>query len=132
VPSALAEHNRNCRRYASWADVNHAWHNRNPISIMVLGTPDEWSCHVLVHMYQTSYTRAIIFNPEHPYVDTAGYVYHSLTLDATECVFDISTTPLSFGLLLPNLWGDEVLFQYAVVDKEWRYVDTNGAWTHLG
>jgi hypothetical protein len=132
VPSAPAEHNRNCRRYASWADVNHAWHNRNPISIMVLGSPDEWSCHVLVHMYQTSYTRAIIFNPEHPYVDTAGYVYHSLTLDATECVFDISTTPLSFGLLLPNLWGDEVLFQYAVVDKEWRYVDTNGAWTHLG
>jgi hypothetical protein len=125
-------HNANCKRYSSWADVVHAREQQHPISIIVLGENiDECSCYVMVHMFRKSYTRKLTILPEAPFVDEYGFVYHSIGLDGHEQLHDIDANILSFGLILPNIWTDRGATQYAIVDKEWRFLNKDFCWTHL-
>jgi hypothetical protein len=83
-----------------------------------------------MRMYEKTYTRQITILPTAKYDDEAGYVYHSLTLQSTESVYDDNQNIVTFGLLLPNLWEEEMI-QYAVVDKDWRFLNLEEQWTHL-
>jgi hypothetical protein len=127
-----AQHDANAKRYHSWADVTHALNNRDPVSMVVIETPETWTCHVIVHMFQISYTKEIIIGPEDPFVDDLGFVYHTVALSDNECQYDTSLHLLSFGLSLPDIGGQEEGSQMCLVDNEWRFVDRKKNWTYLG
>jgi hypothetical protein len=131
LPTTRVRHNANCKRYSSWADVEHALHNQNPLSIIILGEVGNWTLHVLMRMYEKTYTQQITILPTAKYDDEAGYVYHSLALQSKESVYDDHQNIVTFGLLLPNLWEEEMI-QYAVVDKDWRFLNLEAQWIHLG
>jgi hypothetical protein len=86
-------------------------------------------------MFQQSYTRKVMIQTEVPCVDEYGFVYHSIGLDGDEKEHDSNAPVLSYGLMLPNIWkevGEEVAAtQYAIVDKEWRFMNAEFCWTHL-
>lgn len=130
MPS-VKPHDPNCKRYSSWADVVHAREQKQPISLIILGGVDDCTCYVMVHMYHKSYTRRLFILPAAPFVDEHGFAYHSIGLDSNECLHDINTPGFSFGILLPDIWNESGPTQYAIVDKEWRYVNEQQCWTHL-
>jgi hypothetical protein len=124
------QHDANGKRYTSWADVEHAIAHEQPLSIVVLGNESKWKCHVLVRMFQVTYTRELILSKMAPLVDDLGFVYHTISLGENVEVYDNETPVLSFALMLPNQ-NDEGQVQFSVVDKEWRFVGTDHNWTYL-
>ena len=131
VPPTSLAWNANCRRYKSWSDVIHSMEQEVPISLIVLQNVREVQCYVMIHMFQTSYLRQLVISPTNSYADKYGFVYHHIILDLEEHVFEVDTKVSSYGILLPNHWKTNDEKQYAVVDKEWRYVDANRQWTHF-
>jgi hypothetical protein len=130
VSPTAGQHDANGKRYSSWSDVSYAIAQKRPLSIVVLGTAAAWQCHVLVRMFQVTYTKPIIISPVAPLIDEFGYVYHSIQLQDKECVHDNDTPVLSFAVMLPN-HNDGGEVQFCVVDKDWRYIGTRGDWTYL-
>ena len=95
------------------------------MSLVVLSGADACSCHIMIHMFQKCYTRLIVIKPNtEPTVNDEGYVYHSVKLDIVEYEFEDSSKIISYGILLPNLWNEHDQMQYAIVDKEWRFIDS--------
>ncbi len=125
-------HEANAKRYNTWADVTHALQHQQPVSMVVLGSTKAWTCHVMVHQFQSSYTKQICILPNEASVDESGFVYHTVTIDDMECPYNPTTPVWSFRLLLPDLWTEEVGVRVCMIDKEWRFVNADHDWTYLG
>jgi hypothetical protein len=79
--------------------VEYAIQNNNPVLIVVLGTANYWQCHILVHMFRDTYSRAVSINIfDDPVIDNVGFVYHVFTLEDEKIQYDV----MSFALMLPN------------------------------
>jgi hypothetical protein len=75
------QHRANGKRYSTWVDVEHAMENNRPVWIVVLRTATAWQCHVLVHIFCVTYSKAIsITHLVEPVIDDVGFVYHGLPL----------------------------------------------------
>jgi hypothetical protein len=79
---ADGQHRANGKRYSTWVDVDHAMENNRPVSTVVLGSAASWQCHVLVHMFGVTYSKAININQlVEPVIDDVGFVYHGVTFE---------------------------------------------------
>jgi hypothetical protein len=127
------QHDSNIKKYKSWADVQHAFDHHHPMLLMVLGSETSWICHIMMRMFQVNYIKEVLVH-DHiaPLVDPLGYVYHTITLDDNDCVYDNTTQVLAFALMLPIMRGEEGAKQYCVVDKDWRFIGSDQMWTYLG
>ena len=81
-------------------------------------------------MFPVTYTKEIILGGCPPMIDPQGFVYHSITLGDDASFHDIETPVLAFALMLPHTNGEGNV-QFCIVDKEWRFVGTEGNWTYL-
>jgi hypothetical protein len=124
------QHDANGKNYKAWADVKNALQSPVPVSLVVLGTEEAWKCHVLVRMFQVTYTREIIIGGAPAMVDPLGFVYHSIRLGEDETLHDTKKPVLNFALMLPHT-NDDGSVQFCVVDKDWRFVGAGGAWTYF-
>jgi hypothetical protein len=124
------QHDANGRRYSSWVDVDFALQNNKPVSIVVLGTPSSWQCHLLVRMFRVTYSRAVLISDATPFVDVDGFVYHSITLDDEKTTYNAEIPVMKFAVLLPIRDKQDNL-KYCVLDKDWRFVDPDKQWTIL-
>jgi hypothetical protein len=130
---STSQHDSNTKKYKSWADVQHAFDHHYPMSLVVLGNENSWACHIMMRMFQVNYIKEVVVH-DHiaPLVDPLGYVYHTITLSDKDCVYENTTPVLTFALMLPNFLGQANDTQYCVVDKNWRFIGRNRAWTYLG
>jgi hypothetical protein len=132
TPQTDAQHQANGKRYSSWADVDFAIQNDHPLSIVILGTKLTCQCHVLVHTFRVTYSKAIqISQLQEPVIDDSGFVYHSITLGVKKEQFDTTKRVISFALLmLPNRdrAGDQ---RFWLLDKDWRFVGVDMQWRIL-
>jgi hypothetical protein len=127
------QHDSNVKKYKSWADVGHAFDNRLPLSLVVLGTRTSWTCHIMMRMFQVYYTKQVIIHDTiAPLIDLHGYVYHTVSLDQDDCVYDNTLPVLGFALMLPNTCPETGETQYCVVDKDWQFIGKDKTWTYLG
>jgi hypothetical protein len=125
------QHQANGKRYSTWADVDFALKNGSPVSIVVLGTTNSWQCHVLVHMFRVTYSKAVIINlMDEPVVDDVGFVYHAITLEDNKREYDDSKPVMSFALMLPNKDGEGVA-RFCFLDKDWRFIGVDQNWSIL-
>jgi hypothetical protein len=95
------QHQANSKIYFSWADVEYAIKNDNPVSTVVLGTANYWQCYVVVHMFGVTYSRAVSINLlDEPLIDNVGFVYHAVTLEDEKREYDATKPVMSFALML--------------------------------
>jgi hypothetical protein len=79
---ADGQHRANGKRYSTWVDVDHAMENNRHVSTVVLGSAASWQCHVLVHMFGVTYSKAVNINQlVEPVIDDVGFVYHGITFE---------------------------------------------------
>jgi hypothetical protein len=105
--------------------------NNRHVLIVVLGTATAWRCHVLVHMFRVTYSKAININHlVEPVIDDVGFVYHGVTFENEKKVYDETKGVMSFALMLPH--RDKVGYlRYCLLDKDWRFVQCDGQWSIL-
>ena len=84
------QHDANGKWYKSWTDVKHILENKGPLSIVVVGSDDEWTCRILVRMFLVTYAREILLNDDTPMTDDTGFVFHSITLADKTVEYDMS------------------------------------------
>ncbi len=125
------QHDANGKRYTSWSDVRHAIDNRDPVSLVVMGTESCWSCHVLVHMFRVTYAKEVILGGFEPHIDEVGFVYHNIRLSGKTTEYDSTKPVLSFSLMLPIKVEDDGQVLFCILDKGWRFVGTDEKWTIL-
>jgi hypothetical protein len=129
--TAAAQHDANGSLYSSLADEEHALENKSPLSIVVLGTELASKCHVLVHMFQVTYTREILIGDiSSPTIDEDRSVYHTNSLAEHKSEYNRTKPVLSFALMLP-IKKQDGLIQFCLLDKDWRFVGTEKTWTIL-
>ena len=79
------------------------------------------------------YTKQVIIHDTiAPLIDLQGYVYHTVSLDDDDCVYDNTLPVLGFALMLPNTCPETGETQYCVVDKDWQFIGKDKTWTYLG
>jgi hypothetical protein len=105
--------------------------NNRPVLIVVLGSAKAWQCHVLVHMFRVTYSKAISINRlVEPVIDDVDFVYHGVTFENEKKVYDETKGVMSFALILP-LRDKEGYLHYCLLDKDWRFVQCDGQWSIL-
>jgi hypothetical protein len=125
------QHRANGKRYSTWVDVDHALENNFPVLIVVLGLATAWQCHVLVHMFRVTYSKAIIMNHlVEPMIEDVGFVYHGVTFEIEKKVYDEKRGVMSFSLMLPHR-DKEGYIRYCMLDKDWKFVQCDGQWSIL-
>jgi len=120
----------NIKRDSLWADVQYTLSTPQPLVVVVIGVERVWSCYVVMQMFEESWKRRIDIDVGACHSDSDGFVYHTLALVPEESPLHDEEPLMSYGLLLPNLWSDEGGTQFAIIDKEWRFIDQSGCWTH--
>jgi hypothetical protein len=116
---------------STWADVDFATQNNNPGSIVVLVRIKSWQCHVLVHMFHVTYSKAVSINQfDEPVIDHVGFVYEVVTLEDEKTECDATKPVMSFALILPNR-DKEGDLRFCVLDKDWRFIGVDRKWIIL-
>jgi hypothetical protein len=128
---ADGQHRANGKRYSTWVDVDHGMEHNCPVSIVVLWSAKTWQCHVLVHIFPVTYSKAICINHlVELVIDDAGFVYHGVTFENEKKVYDETKGVMSFSLMLPHRDKERYL-RYYLLDKDWRFVQCDGQWSML-